>query len=77
MACKQYFVVLHEGLWTVKFEDQPEDSYPTQSKAIRAAIDAAHLIGSRGEDAQVLVQIENMQFRTEWTYGQDAYPPEN
>ena len=59
MACKQYFVVLHEGQWTVKFEDQPEDPYPTQSKAIRAAIDAAHLIGSKGEDAQVLVQIEN------------------
>jgi hypothetical protein len=74
MACKQYFVVLHEGLWSVKFEDQPEDPY---SKAIRAAIDAAHLIGSRGEDAQVLVQIENMQFRTEWTFGQDVYPPKD
>jgi hypothetical protein len=77
MACKQYFVVLHEGQWTVRFEDQPDDPYPTQSKAIRAAIDAAHLIGSRGEDAQVLVQIENLQFRTEWTYGQDVYPPED
>ena len=47
------------------------------SKAIRAAIDAAHLIGSRGEDAQVLVQDENMQFRTEWTFGQDVYPPKD
>lgn len=76
MALKQYFVVLHEGQWKVKYEGEHQGPYPTQSKAIRAAIDAAHLIGSKGEDAQVLVQGENLQFRTEWTYGHDPYPPE-
>lgn len=77
MACKQYFVVLHEDQWRVRFEDEHQGPYPSLSKAIRAAIDAAHLIGSKGEDAQVLVQDDTMRFRTEWTYGQDPYPPED
>jgi hypothetical protein len=77
MACKQYFVVLHEDQWKVRFEDEHQGPYPSLSKAIRAAIDAAHLIGSKGEDAQVLVQDDAMRFRTEWTYGQDPYPPED
>jgi hypothetical protein len=76
MACKQYFVVLHGGDWMVRHEDQHQGPYPTQADAIRAAIDAAHLIGSKGEEAEVLVQGANLNFRTEWTYGSDPYPPE-
>ena len=49
MACKQYFVVLHEDQWNVRFEDEHQGPYPSLSKAIRAAIDAAHLIGSKGK----------------------------
>ncbi|WP_461330461.1 DUF2188 domain-containing protein [Bradyrhizobium liaoningense] len=49
--------------------------YATQKEAIRAAVDAAHADGKAGHDAQVLVQRENHQFRMEWTYGHDPYPP--
>ena len=48
--------------------------YQTQREAYRTAVDAAHATGEKGLDAQVLIQGENNQFRTEWTYGNDPYP---
>lgn len=75
MARVRYYVVLHEGQWKVKHDDKHYGPYNTQKAAIRAAVDAAHTSGKNGHDAQVLVQGENNQFRTEWTYGHDPYPP--
>ncbi|WP_284272212.1 DUF2188 domain-containing protein [Bradyrhizobium iriomotense] len=49
--------------------------YPTQKEAIRVAVDAAYKEGASGHDAQVLVQDEDNEVRTEWTYGHDPYPP--
>lgn len=72
MARAQYFVVLHEGKWKIKFDGKHYGPYDTQRAAIRAAVDSAHK--AQG-DSQVLVQGENNQFRTEWTYGRDPYPP--
>lgn len=72
----QYFVVQHEGQWKIKLNGQHYGPYDTQAAAIRAAVDAAHTTGDKGGDAQVLVQsTTNHQFRTEWTYGHDPYPP--
>jgi hypothetical protein len=42
---------------------------------MRAAVEAAHSSGRMGHDAQVLIQRQNNQWRTEWTYGHDPYPP--
>lgn len=39
-----------------------------------AAVDA-HSSGQKGFDAQVIVQGRDGQWRTEWTYGNDPYPP--
>ena len=75
MARTQYFVVLHEGEWKVKLDGKHYGPYTTQALAIRAAVDAAHGWGAKGHDAQVLVQGTSNQFRTEWTYGHDPYPP--
>lgn len=72
MARVQYFVVLHEGQWKIKFQGKHYGPYTTQKEAIRGAVDAAHK--AKG-DAQVLVQGQDNQFRTEWTYGNDPYPP--
>ena len=72
MSRAKYYVVLHEGQWKIKYGDKRTSAYRTQKAAIRAAIDAAHKAGG---DAQVFVQGENNQFRTEWTYGHDPYPP--
>lgn len=68
----QYFVVLHEGQWKISFNGKHYGPYDTQRAAIRAAVDAAHKAAG---DAQVLVQGQDNKFRTEWTYGNDPYPP--
>jgi hypothetical protein len=75
MARAHYYVVHHEGEWKISYNDKHYGPYATQKAAIKAAVDAAHKFGERGHDAQVLVQGENNQFRTEWTYGDDPYPP--
>ncbi|WP_353739210.1 DUF2188 domain-containing protein [Sphingomonas sp. NIBR02145] len=72
MARNQYFVVLSQGEWKITHNQKHYGPYASQKAAIRAAVDAAH--SSKG-DSQVLVQGANNQFRTEWTYGHDPYPP--
>ena len=72
MTRARYFVVSRSGEWRISFNGQQYGPYGTQRAAIRAAVDAANR--SRG-DSQVLVQGLNNQFRTEWTYGFDPYPP--
>lgn len=74
MARAQYFVVRHENQWKIKWNGQ-HYAYSSQRDAIRAAVDAAKKSGDNGHDAQVLVQGEDSKFRTEWTYGNDPYPP--
>jgi hypothetical protein len=75
MARAHYYVVLHQGHWKISLDGTHHGPYATQAAAIKAAVDAAHEAGKRGMDAQVLVQGQNNQFRTEWTYGHDPYPP--
>lgn len=75
MARAQYYVVLHQGEWKINLDGTHYGPYKTQKEAIRAAVDAAQGSGKTGLDAQVLVQGQNNQFRTEWTYGNDPYPP--
>jgi hypothetical protein len=75
MARAHYYVVLHEGQWKISFDGKHYGPYNTQADAIAVAVDAAHKSGQNGHDAQVLVQGANNQFRTEWTYGGDPYPP--
>ena len=75
MSRVQYFVVRHEGAWKIKFDGKHYGPYSTQAAAARSAVDAAHKSGRSGHDAQVLVQGTDNQFRTEWTYGHDPYPP--
>lgn len=70
-----YYVVLHQGEWKVKHNDNHFGPYASQKTAIRVAVDTAHRVGQRGHDAEVKVKGENNRFRTEWTYGHDPYPP--
>jgi hypothetical protein len=75
IARAQYFVVLHEGQWKIKHNGEHSRPYSSQAAAIREAVDTANKAGQQGHDAQVLVQGENNQFRAEWTYGHDPFPP--
>ncbi|OUJ68984.1 DUF2188 domain-containing protein [Hymenobacter crusticola] len=74
MARTIYYVVYHNNQWKIKLGEQHYGPYTTQALAIRSAIDAAHQSGP-AHNAQVLVQGTNNQFRTEYTYGADPYPP--
>ena len=67
----QYFVVLHNGEWKITLNGKHYGPYRTQENAIKAAVEAAHKAGN----SQVLVQGRDNKFRTEWTYGNDPYPP--
>lgn len=69
-----YYIVSDGGHWKVRHSgaDYP---YLTRPTALSAAIDAAHSSGSRGHEAEVLVQDEDGEWHTEWTYGRDPYPP--
>jgi hypothetical protein len=71
----QYFVVLHKGEWKIKHNERHSHPYETQDDAIRSAIEAAHAAHREGGLSQVLVQGQDLLFRTEWTYGKDPYPP--
>jgi hypothetical protein len=75
MARVQYFVVHDGGEWKISYNGKHYGPYGTQKAAISAAVDAAHKLGFGGTDSQVLVQGTDNQFRTEWTYGHDPYPP--
>lgn len=75
MARAQYVVVLHNGQWKISFDGKHYGPYDTQKAAIKVAVDTAHKAGKDGHDAQVLVQGQDNRFRTEWTYGNDPYPP--
>jgi hypothetical protein len=69
-----YYVLSAGGRWKVRHNDK-DYHYDTQAAAISAAVDAAHSSGRKGFDSQVLVQGQSGQWRTEWTYGHDPYPP--
>ena len=70
MPMDKYFVVRHEGEWTVKHNGRYSIPYRTQKEAIQGALSRAR----RTKKAQVLVENMNHTFRTEWTYGDDLYP---
>lgn len=66
---------LHEGEWKIKHNGRHSHPYATQAEAISSAVEAAHAAHAEGGLSQVLVQGEDLTFRTEWTYGKDPYPP--
>ena len=71
MARTQYFVTTYQGQFYVMLNQQRYGPYRTQREAIRAAVDGAH----QTPNSQVMVQDVNSQWRAEWTYGNDPYPP--
>lgn len=59
----------------VNFDGRRTGPYRTQAEAIEAAKKAAKQSAEAGYPSQVLVQDRNNQWRVEWTYGDDPYPP--
>jgi hypothetical protein len=59
MAREQFFVVLHQGRWKIKHDDQHSRPYDTKAEAIKSAIDQAHEVHKKGGLASVVVQKED------------------
>ena len=60
MARDQFFVVLHEGRWKIKHNDQHSKPYHSQTAALKDAIDQAHEVHKKGGLSQVLVQARRL-----------------
>lgn len=71
MSRIQYVIVLYQGRWHITLNGTRYGPYATQAQAIEAARAAAKKV----RNSQVLVQGADNLFRTEWTYGNDPYPP--
>jgi hypothetical protein len=71
----RYIVVRQDDVWFIKFDGDEYGPYRTEGEAMLFAIDAAHNLGERGEDTQVLLMDENGNPLAAWTHGKDSYPP--
>lgn len=71
---KVIYVLSHGTKWKVKCDHCDSEIKDTQAEAIKVA--RRHVAGlSAGTLSQILIQRDNGQFRAEWTYGQDPFPP--
>lgn len=71
---KIIYVLSHQGKWKVQCDHCSSEVYGTQTEAIRVA---RQHVGAQpaGTLSQILVQRVGGEWRTEWTYGKDPFPP--
>jgi hypothetical protein len=74
MPDARYFLVQHDDLWLIKFNDEEYGPYKSKAEAMLFAIDAAQKLGQYGDHAEVVLMGEDGHFHPEWTYGRDPYP---
>ncbi len=69
------YVVTHGSQWKVMCKHcHRNEFHDTQAAAIKSARQHVAMSGE-GALAQILIQGANSQFRAEWTYGKDPFPP--
>lgn len=71
---KVIYVLSHGTRWKVQCDHCSSEIKNTQVEAIKIA--KQHVASlTAGVLSQILIQRDNGQFRTEWTYGEDPFPP--
>lgn len=71
---KVIYVLSQGNLWQVKCDHCNSETFNNQAEAIKVA--RQHVASlQEGTLSQILVQADNGRWRTEWTYGQDPFPP--
>lgn len=69
------YVLSHGSQWKVQCRHCAQSKITnTQSEAIKIAKQHVTSLPA-GTLSQIRVQNDNGQFRTEWTYGEDPFPP--
>jgi hypothetical protein len=53
MPDTRYYIVRHDTVWLIKFEDEEYGPYETQDEALRLASDAAEQLERHGESVEV------------------------
>jgi hypothetical protein len=53
MPDTRYYIVRHDRIWLIKFEDEEYGPYETQDEALRLASDAAEQLERHGESVEV------------------------
>jgi hypothetical protein len=71
----RYLVARREDVWFIAFGGEEYGPYKTEREAKLFAIDAAHKLGDKGEQTEVLVADETGAASSVWIYGQHPYPP--
>jgi hypothetical protein len=72
---RPYFVLRRQDRWFIAFGDEEFGPYQSEREALLFAIDAAHGLGEKGEETQVLELDQGGSTQPVWTYGIDPYPP--
>jgi len=72
---RPYFVLRRQDRWFIAFDNEEFGPYQSAREAFLFAIDAAHGLGKKGEETQVLELDERGSTQPVWTYGIDPYPP--
>ena len=75
MGRAHYYVVYDGSAWTIQCDGENSEPYPRRNDAFRDAVRLAHLDGTVGRDADVIVQGDGDRFRPQWDSSKDAYPP--
>jgi hypothetical protein len=73
--CTRYLVVRREDVWFIVFGGEEFGPYKTEREAKLFAIEAAHKLGEKGEETEVLVSDEAGAISPVWVHGQHPYPP--
>jgi hypothetical protein len=76
MQLDRYEIVPAGDQWAVQLNTNVLWTFPERAKAIRAAIEAAHLSGESGNAAEVLTHGEDGEIVPLFVFGRDAYSAE-
>jgi hypothetical protein len=71
----RYVLARREDVWFITFAGEEFGPYNTEREAKLFAIEAAHKLGEKGEESEVLVANEAGAISPVWIYGQHPYPP--
>lgn len=75
MARIEYRVLSAQGDWRVTKDGVDVSRHANKDDAVEQARSLAKQDKANGHDSQLLVQKSDGTWQTEWTYGNDPFPP--
>jgi hypothetical protein len=75
MARIEYRVLSAHGNWRVTRDGADLGVHADKADAVSKARQMARADKAEGQDTQLVVQREDGTWQTEWTYGNDPFPP--